>query len=108
MHECCQALCAAATPGNTAESTVYGKTEPVYNGVRSKSLVPSVEELLSKSIAELREFFLERERAVPEGFLEALENDSRNGAKQLAVQIRRRRLKNRREGQRLHHLLRFE
>lgn len=69
---------------------------------------PSIEELLLKSIGDLREYFLSRERPVPDGFLEALENDARNGARQLALLIRKRRLKNRREGQRLHHLLRFE
>ena len=68
----------------------------------------SVEELLSKSISDLRECFLTRERPVPDGFLEALANDPRNGAKQLAHLIQKRRLKNRREGQLLHHLLRFE
>jgi ribonuclease HII len=45
---------------------------------------------------------------VPEGLLEALDCDGRNGARQLAEAIRKRRLENRREGQRLHHLLRFE
>ncbi len=74
----------------------------------AKNVVLSIEMLLAKSIADLRVSFLERERPVPEGFLEALDNDSRNGAKQLALQIRKRRLKNRKEGQRLHSLLRFE
>jgi ribonuclease HII len=70
--------------------------------------VLSIEQLLSKSVADLRRDFLAREQPVPDGFLEALENDPRNGARQLALLIRKRRLKNRREGQRLHHLLRFE
>jgi ribonuclease HII len=74
----------------------------------AKNVVIDIEELLEKSLSDLRESFLERNRPVPEGFLQALEKDSRNGAKQLALQIRKRRLKNRREGQRLHHLLRFE
>ncbi len=68
----------------------------------------SVEELLSRSIGDLRHYFLSRDRPVPDGFLEALENDPRHGARQLALLIRKRRLKNRREGQRLHHLLRYE
>jgi ribonuclease HII len=59
-------------------------------------------------LADLREYFLTREMTVPDGFLDALENDPRNGARQLASLIRKRRLRNRREGQRLHHLLRFE
>ena len=68
----------------------------------------SVENLLHKSIPELRDIFLERRRRVPRGFLEALENDNRNGAQQLAKQIRKRYRGNRSEGQRLHTLLRFE
>jgi ribonuclease HII len=70
--------------------------------------MPSVEDLLSKSIPELREQFLERRRPVPKGFLEALEIDTRLGAHQLAKQIRGRYRSNRSEGQRLHTLLRFE
>lgn len=70
--------------------------------------MPSIEDLLSKSIPELRELFLERGRAVPRGFLEALEVDTRQGAHQLARRIRERYRSNRSEGQRLHTLLRFE
>jgi len=70
--------------------------------------MPSVEDLLSKSIPELRELFMERRRPVPKGFLEALEIDTRLGAHQLAKQIRGRYRSNRSEGQRLHTLLRFE
>ncbi len=68
----------------------------------------SVEDLLSKSIPELRHLFLERQRPVPKGFLEALEVDTRQGAHQLAKRIRARYRSNRSEGQRLHTLLRFE
>lgn len=68
----------------------------------------SLENLLSKSIPELRELFLERRRSVPKGLLEALEVDTRLGAHQLAKQIRARYRNNRSEGQRLHSLLRFE
>src|SRR6266850_5173316 len=70
--------------------------------------MPSVENLLSKSIPELREIFLERRRPVPKGLLEALEIDTRRGAHHLAKQIRVRYRSNRSEGQRLHTLLRFE
>src|SRR6266850_2315132 len=70
--------------------------------------MPSVENLLSKSIPELREIFLERRRPVPKGLLEALEIDTRQGAHNLAKQIRVRYRSNRSEGQRLHTLLRFE
>ncbi len=70
--------------------------------------MPSLEQLLSKSIPELRTIFIERGRAVPKGLLEALEQDSRQGAKHLAKLIRSRYRSNRSEGQRLHSLLRFE
>jgi ribonuclease HII len=70
--------------------------------------MPTLEQLLTRSIPELREIFLDRCRPVPKGLLEALENDNRNGAQQLARQIRKRYRSNRSEGQRLHTLLRFE
>lgn len=70
--------------------------------------MPSLEDLLHKSIPELRELFLERSRPVPRGLLEALEVDTRHGAHQLAKRIRQRYRSNRSEGQRLHTLLRFE
>src|ERR1044072_1951977 len=70
--------------------------------------MPSVENLLRKSIPELREVFLQRGRPVPKGLLEALELDTRQGAQQLAKRIRERYRSNRSEGQRLHTLLRFE
>ena len=67
----------------------------------------STEKLLARNLAELRRYLLDRELPVPDGFLQALEHDPRNGARQLALLIRKRRLRNRREGQRLRHLLRF-
>lgn len=70
--------------------------------------MPFLEDLLTKSIPELREIFLDRRRPVPKGLLEALEIDTRQGAHQLAKRIRQRRRGNRSEGQRLHSLLRFE
>src|SRR5713226_9410977 len=68
----------------------------------------SLDKLLVKSIPELRERFVDRARPVPKGLVEALETDKRQGAHHLAKQIRERWRKNRAEGQRLHHLLRFE
>ena len=68
----------------------------------------SLETILSRSIPELRQIYLERRRPVPKGLLEALEVDTRLGAHQLAKQIRGRYRSNRSEGQRLHTLLRFE
>jgi ribonuclease HII len=70
--------------------------------------MPYLEELLAKSIPELSELFLERRRPVPKALLEALDNDHRRGAQQLAKRIRQRYRSNRAEGQRLHTLLRFE
>jgi len=70
--------------------------------------MPTLQDLLGKSVPELREIFLERRRAVPKGLLEALEVDTRQGAHQLAKRIRSRYRSNRSEGQRLHTLLRFE
>jgi ribonuclease HII len=68
----------------------------------------SLEQLLAKSIPELKERFVDRARPVPKGLIEALETDTRLGAHNLAKQIRERWRKNRAEGQRLHNLLRFE
>jgi len=70
--------------------------------------MPSLEELLKRSIPELAEIYIERQRPVPKGLLEALELDHRQGAQQLAKRIRARYRSNRSEGQRLHSLLRFE
>src|SRR5437870_12797654 len=70
--------------------------------------MPSLGELLAKSIPELKERFVDRARPVPRGLIEALECDARQGAHHLAKLIRERWRKNRAEGQRLHNLLRFE
>src|SRR5437016_9886108 len=68
----------------------------------------SLDNLLAKSIPELRQRFVDRSHPVPKGLVEALETDKRQGAHHLAKQIRERWRKNRAEGQRLHNLLRFE
>src|SRR5438874_12776191 len=68
----------------------------------------TLDQLLTKSIAELKGRFVDRARTVPKGLVEALETDTRQGAHHLAKQIRERWRKNRAEGQRLHNLLRFE
>src|SRR6266496_5330819 len=70
--------------------------------------MPTLEQLLAKSIPELKERFVDRGRPVPKGLVEALESDTRQGGHHLAKQIRERWRKNRAEGQRLHNLLRFE
>ena len=68
----------------------------------------TLDQLLTKSIPELRKRFVDRARPVPKGLVEALESDTRQGAHHLAKLIRGRWRKNRAEGQRLHNLLRFE
>ena len=70
--------------------------------------MPTLEDILAKSIPELRQRYVDRARPVPRGLVEALECDSRQGAHHLAKLIRERWRKNRAEGQRLHNLLRFE
>lgn len=64
--------------------------------------------MLSLSVSELRERFLDEDRAVPSGLLEALLADRRRGARELAERIRARRAERRAEGQRLRHLLKYE
>jgi len=75
---------------------------------KHSEVMSSLEDLLNKSIPELSELFVRRQRPVPKGLLEALEVDKRQGAHQLAKRIRGRYKENRSEGQRLHFLLRFE
>jgi ribonuclease HII len=82
---------------------LYGKNRP-----QKYSRMSSLEDLLNKSIPELSDIFVRRQRRVPKGLLEALEVDRRQGAHQLAKRIRERYRENRSEGQRLHFLLRFE
>ncbi|ATB37438.1 ribonuclease HII [Cystobacter fuscus] len=68
----------------------------------------SVQDLLCCSVAELTERFVTQARSIPQGLLEALEADTRQGARALARRLRQQQGKNRSEGQRLRHLLRFE
>jgi len=70
--------------------------------------MPTLDDILAKSIPELRERYVVHARPVPKGLVEALECESRQGAHHLAKLIRERWRKNRAEGQRLHNLLRFE
>src|SRR5437879_4538195 len=70
--------------------------------------MPTLEELLAKSIPDVKQRYVDRARPVPKGLVEALDGDPRQGAHHLAKLIRDRWRKNRAEGQRLHNLLRFE
>jgi ribonuclease HII len=68
----------------------------------------TVDELLCCSLAELSTRFLDGAHPLPQGLLEALEADARQGARTLARRLRARQKDNRVEGQRLRQLLRFE
>jgi len=70
--------------------------------------MPSLEKLLHESVPQLKKRFLERGQPVPDGLLEALDYDPRDGARELSRKIQLRRYKNRAEGQRLRNLLRYE
>ncbi|WP_375760545.1 ribonuclease HII [Corallococcus exercitus] len=70
--------------------------------------VESVQALLECSVTELTGRFVTQAQPVPQGLLEALEADPRQGAQALAKRLRSRQEKNRAEGQRLRHLLKFE
>ena len=68
-----------------------------------------IEELPRMSVNELRELFLDADSALQsDEVLYALENDSRAGARQIALTIRRRLEKELEESTRLENLLRFE
>lgn len=69
---------------------------------------PSLAELLREPVPRLRERFLNECAPVPRGLLEALDQDRRRGARELAKKIRDVRRRNRCEGQRLRKLLRHE
>ncbi|MBZ4334095.1 MULTISPECIES: ribonuclease HII [unclassified Corallococcus] len=68
----------------------------------------SVQALLECSVTELTARFVTQAQPLPQGLLEALEADPRQGAQALARKLRSRQEKNRAEGQRLRHLLKFE
>jgi ribonuclease HII len=67
-----------------------------------------LQKLLVMGLSELRERFLGQDRAIPDGLLEALQLDERQGARELARRLIARRSKNLSEGQRLRHLLAHE
>src|SRR5215217_1178818 len=70
--------------------------------------IDSREQWLQCALGELTERFVTQANPVPNGLLEALDADPRRGAQALARRIRARQERNRSEGQRLRHLLRFE
>jgi ribonuclease HII len=68
----------------------------------------SLQVLLQCSVTELTGRYVTQAQPLPQGLLEALEADPRQGAQALARRLRSRQEKNRAEGQRLRHLLKFE
>jgi ribonuclease HII len=66
------------------------------------------EDIPRLSVAELRERYVERARALEADCEAALRNDTRAGARAVYEAVLRRRRENRAEGQRLRHLLRYE
>jgi ribonuclease HII len=76
-----------------------------YQGVRSLAVIPDVS---VKTINELKKYVLARKQPVPERLLDALEQDSREGARRLAHALRQKNLSSQKENQRLQKLLQFE
>jgi len=67
-----------------------------------------MEEWIHQSVSRLKARFLDGQEPAPRGLLEALEGDSRRGARELAARLRARAHENRAEGQRLRRLLKYE
>ncbi|HEX5080589.1 MAG TPA: ribonuclease HII, partial [Blastocatellia bacterium] len=67
-----------------------------------------MEEWIRPPVSRIKARFLDGEEPAPRGLIEALEADSRRGARELAARLRGRERANRAEGQRLRRLLQFE
>ncbi len=67
-----------------------------------------MKELIRQPVSRLKARFLDGQEPAPRGLLEALEADSRRGARDLAARLRERASANRAEGQRLRRLLKYE
>lgn len=61
-----------------------------------------------RSLAELRERYLQSERKLPSGLISELEKDTRAGAQALLKALKAKQKANRAEGQRLRHMWRYE
>jgi ribonuclease HII len=70
--------------------------------------MPTVEELLSQPLSSLKLRFSSQRAKIPSGLLDALDNDPRCGAKELAIRIRISRRQRREELLRLRKLLNYE
>jgi ribonuclease HII len=67
-----------------------------------------MEEWIRQPVSRLKARFLDAREPAPRGLLEALETDSRRGARDLAARLRERANANRAEGQRLRRLMKYE
>jgi ribonuclease HII len=67
-----------------------------------------MEEWIRQPVSRIKARFLDGDEPAPRGLIEALEADSRRGARELAARLRGRERANRAEGQRLRRLLQFE
>jgi ribonuclease HII len=67
-----------------------------------------MEEWIRQPVSRLKARFLDGDEPAPSGLIEALEADSRRGARELAARLRGRERATRAEGQRLRRLLQFE
>jgi len=71
-------------------------------------MVIGIDRLLAMNLSDIRNYLFVEEGAVPDGLIEALDQDARKGARKIAALIRNRISKDRREEQRLDHLLKYE
>jgi ribonuclease HII len=78
------------------------------DNIGNQTLQMDVNNLQSVSVHKLKTFLLDLEPNVPEEILRAIEKDPRKAARQLADRIRKRRLRDLNEEQRLKNLLGFE
>jgi ribonuclease HII len=75
--------------------------------VESHDMIPG-DELIGRSVAELRRLFLDQETTCPPKLIAQLEGDSRSGVREIARLLKKRRCASRREEGRLRNLLRYE
>ena len=71
-------------------------------------MVIGIDRLLAMNLSDIRNYLFVEESLAPDGLIIALEQDDRKGARHIAVLMRERISKNRREAQRLDHLLLYE
>src|SRR5262249_37095111 len=113
---CCGSVPPAVLTRNPLYSSINAK-QLSYNclGVENAprltkqiSIRQLMEEWIRQPVSRLKARFLDGGEPAPRGLLEALEADSRLGARELAASLRARARANRAEGQRLRRLLKYE